>query len=85
VLVLKKNQGTLHKNVEQYFGDQALRAGSAYRKVVGKARSVVEVREYWQIQDIDWLGQRKEWADIHAIRRHWMVESYHCTWMSPSR
>jgi len=120
VLVLKKNQGTLHEAVEQYFGDQALRAGSVYYKVVDKARSAVEVREYWQTQDIGWLGQRKEWTGLssivmrkntitkgdkstiqtsyfinslqldveqisRAILRHWMMESYHCTWTSPSR
>jgi len=52
----------LHEDVEQYFGDPALRAGSVYHKIVDKASSAVkavEVREYWQTHDIGWLGQRK--------------------------
>ena len=63
VLVRKKNQGTLHGNVEQYFGDHALRAGCAYRKVVDKVHDAVEVREYWQTQDIGWFGQ--EWEGCY--------------------
>ena len=67
VLALKKNQGTLHEDVEQYFSEAALRSGCAYHKVVDKARSAVEVREYWQTQDIGWLTQRKEWAGLSSI------------------
>ena len=67
VLALKKNLGTLHEDVEKYFGNPALRAGCAYHKVVDKARGAVEVREYRQTRDIGWLAQRKEWAGLSSI------------------
>ena len=47
MLGLKGNQGTLHEDVKLYFGDPELRSGCAYHKVVDKAHSAVEIREYW--------------------------------------
>ena len=112
VLGLKGNQGTLYEDVQQYYDEPSLLANCAYHKVVEKAHSAVEIREYWQTSDIDWLEQKKAWAGLssivmtkntiikgndtttevryfisslplnveeaaHAIRSHWMVESYH--------
>ena len=54
-------------DVEQYFSEPALLDGCAHHRVVDKARSAVEVREYWQTQDTGWLGQRKEWAGLSSI------------------
>jgi predicted transposase YbfD/YdcC len=67
ILGLKGNQGTLHEDVKQYFDDPKLLAGCAYHKVVDKARSAVEIREYWQTDDIAWLQQRKTWAGLTSI------------------
>jgi len=67
VLGLKGNQGTLHEDVQQYFDDPGLLAGCAYHKVVEKARSAVEIREYWQTTDTDWLEQKKAWAGLTSI------------------
>jgi predicted transposase YbfD/YdcC len=67
VLGLKGNQGTLHENAVFYFDDPQLLSGCAYHKVVEKARSAVEIREYWQTDDIGWLEQRKEWAGLSSI------------------
>jgi len=112
VLALKGNQGTLHEDVRLYFKDPDLLAGCAYTKTTEKARGCVEVREYWQADDISWLPQKRSWAGLKsiamtrntvtkggkattearyfisslplgvedmawAIRKHWMVESYH--------
>jgi predicted transposase YbfD/YdcC len=112
VLALKKNQGTLFDDVELYFSDPSFLTGCAYHKTIEKARGGIEVREYWQTEDISWLSQRKDWAGLRsiamtkntitkkgrtsveiryfisnlplrikeiarAIRKHWMVESYH--------
>ena len=112
LLGLKGNQGTLHEDVAWYFDDPTRRADCAYHKVVEKARSAVETREYWQTTDVNWLSQHKAWMGLksivmtkntivkdnktttdiryfisslplnveeasHAIRSHWMVESYH--------
>jgi predicted transposase YbfD/YdcC len=67
VLGLKRNQGILYEDVVLYFDDPQLLSGCAYHKVVGKARSAVEIREYWQTDDIEWLEQRKEWAGLSSI------------------
>jgi predicted transposase YbfD/YdcC len=67
VLGLKKNQGTLREDTEQYFDDPKLRAGCAYHRVVDKAHGAVEIREYWQTDDIGWLHQRKAWAGLSSL------------------
>ena len=67
VLGLKGNQGTLHDEVELYFDVPALLAACAYHKVVEKARGAVEIREYWQTEDIAWLDQGKAWAGLSSI------------------
>ena len=114
VLALKGNQGTLHEDVRLYFEDAELLENCAYTKTTDKARSCIEVREYWQTDNISWLSQKKEWQGLKsiimtrntitkistgeittenryfisslpldaeqagkAIRKHWMVESYH--------
>jgi len=112
VLTLKANQGTLFDDTKFYFDDKELLAKCAYHKTIEKARGGVEIREYWQTDDIGWLSQKKDWAGLktiamtrntitkkdkttietryfissllpdakeiaRAIRKHWMVESYH--------
>jgi len=67
VLALKGNHGTLYEDVRQYFEEPELRDGCAYTKVVEKARGGIETREYWQSDDISWLGQKKEWAGLQTI------------------
>ena len=112
VLSLKGNQHSLFEDVKLYFEDTELIKKCAYHKTIEKARSAVEVREYWQTDDISWLAQKKDWPKLksiamtrntitkdekitvetrffisslevdvqkvaRAIRKHWMVESYH--------
>jgi predicted transposase YbfD/YdcC len=67
VLALKGNQGTLHEDVALYFTDNEFLSKCAYYKSVEKARSGVEVREYWQTDDISWLVQKKEWSKLKTI------------------
>ena len=112
VVALKGNQGTLYDDVKLYFADKDFLEKSEYHQTVEKARGNIEIREYWQVSDIGWLSQKKEWAGlksiimtkntiirgeerkeevryfisslsgdvkeiVRAIRKHWMVESYH--------
>jgi predicted transposase YbfD/YdcC len=65
VLGLKGNQETLHEDVRQYFEAPQLLAGCAYHKVVDKARGAVEIREYWQTDDIAWLSQKEAWKGLY--------------------
>ena len=67
VLALKGNQGNLHNDVKLYFEDPDLLMGCAYKKTIEKAHSCIEKREYWQTDDISWLAQKKEWADLKSI------------------
>jgi len=67
VLALKGNQGTLHEDVKLYFGDAELLSKCAYKKTVEKARGGVEVREYWQTDDIGWLPQKKDWIGLGSV------------------
>jgi predicted transposase YbfD/YdcC len=67
VLGLKGNQGILHEDAVLYFDDPQLLAGCAYHKIVEKAHSAVEIREYWQTDDIGWLQQGKLWAGLSSI------------------
>lgn len=71
VLALKKNQGTLYGDVKDYFSDREFQAGikasGNYMVTIEKARSQTEKREYYQTEDIRWLGQRKEWKGLKSI------------------
>ena len=67
MLGLKGNQGSLHEDVKLYFEDPQLLATCAYHKVIEKARSTVETREYWQTDDIKWLEPKKAWAGLKSI------------------
>ena len=67
MLGLKGNQGTLYEDVVHYFGEPKLLSGCAYHKVVDKARGAVEIREYWQTDDIAWLSQKQAWAGLTSI------------------
>lgn len=67
VLALKGNQGNLHDNVKHYFSDPDLLKNCAYTKVVEKARSSIEKREYWQTDDISWLTEKKDWTGLKTI------------------
>ena len=67
LISLKGNQGTLHDDIKRYFDDPQLLKGCAYHRVLDKAHSAAEKREYWQTTDISWLPQKKLWAGLTSI------------------
>ncbi len=67
VLSLKGNQSSLQENVRQYFDDPELLSGCAYKRTVEKARGGIEVREYWQTDDVSWIPQRESWPGLKSI------------------
>ncbi len=66
-MALKGNQGNLYEDVKMYFEDPELLSRCKYTKVIEKAHSSIEKREYWQTTDISWLAQRKDWAGLTSI------------------
>jgi len=71
VLAVKGNQGTLHKELKEYFGDAELckkiKEAGGYKRTEEKAHGQIETREYYQAEDIKWLSQRKVWKGIKSI------------------
>lgn len=71
VLALKGNQGTLHADVAEFFGDARSRAFAGvahqYTETVEKDHGRIEKRRYWLVAEIDWLVARHDWAGLRSI------------------
>ena len=71
VLALKGNQRNLYDDVKLYLTDeeikQRLRTSGQYQRTVDKARSQIEIREYYQTENISWLTGKKEWMGMKSI------------------
>jgi len=71
VLALKKNHKGPYYEVEEYFQDadflKKLQEAGTYKRTVEKAHGRVEIREYYQSEDIRRVTQRSEWAGFKSI------------------
>ena len=71
VLALKGNQTSLHDDVKEYFLDESfcrqIKKDGHYKRTTEKAHSQIEVREYYQTEDIKWLPQRSKWKGLKSI------------------
>lgn len=71
VLALKGNQGRLYAQVKEYFEEKEflrkIREKGCYKKTQEKAHGQIETREYYQTENINWLGQKKEWKGLRSI------------------
>lgn len=71
VLALKGNQKNLYEDVKEYFDNEEFRRKiektDAYKKTMEKAHNQIEIREYYQTEDIKWLSQKKEWKGLKSI------------------
>lgn len=71
VLELKRNQNSLYEDVQEYFSDEEfqkrIRASGNYKKTQEKAHGQIEIREYYQTEDIKWLSQKKNWKGLTSI------------------
>lgn len=71
VLALKRNQGNLWEDVSLYLMDgevkRKIREKGNYKRTVEKARSQIEIREYYQTEETGWLSQKKEWKGLKSI------------------
>lgn len=71
VLALKGNQKNLYEDVKEYFDNEEFRRKiektDSYKKTMEKAHNQIEIREYYQTEDIKWLSQKKEWKGLKSI------------------
>lgn len=71
VLALKRNQGNLCEDVSLYLKEEEvkrkIREKGNYKRTVEKARSQIEIREYYQTEETGWLSQKKEWKGLKSI------------------
>ena len=71
VLALKRNQGTLYEDVRLYLMEEEekvqIRKAGNYYKTIEKAHGQIEIREYYQTEEIGWLPQKKNWNGLKSI------------------
>ena len=71
VLAVKGNQEILNNDLIAYFDDADFRKkiikDGNYKKTVEKAHSQIEVREYYQTNDIKWLTNKNKWKNLKSI------------------
>ena len=71
VLALKGNQKNLYQEVKDYFAEKEfckeIEKTGGYQKTIEKAHGQIEIREYYQTEDILWLSQKKDWKGMKSI------------------
>ena len=71
VLALKRNQNNLYEDIQEYFSDEefqkGIRESGNYKKTEEKAHGQIEIREYYQTEDIKWLSSKKNWKGLTSI------------------
>ena len=70
-LALKKNHSTLYDDVTLFLDDARAKAFAeidhAYHATVDGDHGRIEIRKYWITSDIDWLGAKASWANLHSL------------------
>lgn len=71
VLAVKGNQEILHNDLIAYFDDIDFRKdiikNGNYKKTVEKSHGQIEIREYYQTNDIKWLTNKNKWKNLTSI------------------
>jgi predicted transposase YbfD/YdcC len=71
VLAVKGNQANLHENIRTYFEDEEflskIKDQQGYSQTIEKARGQIEIREYYQTDNIVWLPAREQWKGLKTI------------------
>lgn len=66
ILALKKNQPTMYKEFKLFLDDMAATTPAAV-ETVDKGHGRLEIRRYWQSDDIDWFADRYDWRGLTSI------------------
>jgi predicted transposase YbfD/YdcC len=83
VLALKANQGQAYEEIKRYLDDAVARHDQtapvhrnavplAFKQTVEKDHGRLEIRRYWQSEDVGWCAGRRQWEDLRSVG---MVES----------
>ena len=64
-IALKENQPNLFKDTEDFFLDYAAESENTTTSEKGHGR--IETRKYYLTTDIEWLYQRKDWANLKGL------------------
>jgi predicted transposase YbfD/YdcC len=83
VLALKANQGQAYEEIKRYLDDAVARHDQtapvhrnavplAFKQTVEKDHGRLEIRRYWQSEDVGWFAGRRQWEDLRSVG---MVES----------
>lgn len=71
VLALKRNQASFHNDVIDYFDEENQKryklSPSHYLKTSEKAHGKIEIREYYQTEDLNWFFDRERWSGLKSI------------------
>lgn len=65
VIGLKSNQPALSEDVELFFKE--FLEGCSHTQTLEKGHGRIEKREYFLTNEIDWLSQKADWANLNAI------------------
>ena len=74
----------MYEDVKEYFSNEEfqkeMREKGAYKKTREKAHGQIEIREYYQTEDIRWLSQKKNWKGLRSIvMEKKRIETRKCT------
>jgi predicted transposase YbfD/YdcC len=71
VLAVKGNQEILHNDLIDYFDDHDFRKtiikDGNYKKTIEKSHGQIEIREYYQTNDIKWITNENKWKNFKSI------------------
>jgi predicted transposase YbfD/YdcC len=69
VLALKGNHGTAFAEVKSFLDDAVQRKEKhlAFTETVGKEHGRLEVRRYWQSEQLAWFADRAGWAGLKSV------------------
>ena len=82
-MALKGNQNNLHKDVADYFDDadfrEKIKKDGGYHRIAEKAHGQIEIKEYYQTDDINWLHDKKKWKGLKSIGI--IITSFYNIWI----
>ena len=71
VLAVKENQKNLYKEISEYLNDRKflenIRKSGGYKRTMEKSHGQIEVREYYQTEQIEWMQEKERWKSLKTI------------------